>query len=300
MQNVNQIISKVYYDKSGYGSLKTTLENVRKTDKSITNNDIKKFFQENVEQKKQLKGYNSFIAPYPYYEFQCDLFFLSDLEKQTYKVGMIMIDIFTKYMVVVPIKTKLEGDVISGVIECLNLMGGKPEIIYSDDEGSLSSNAINEYYIKKDIKHIVTRTHAWFAERAIKTFKQALYKRIDDSKDKNIQWIDLVYEVILTYNNKLIHSSTKFTPSNARLKKNELDVRLNLLLHKKHSRIYPDLNEGDKVKIYKKKKVGEKERVSYWSDNNYEVETISKSHGQNNFKIIGLTKQFLRNELLKI
>ena len=222
------------------------------------------------------------------------------MENQTFKVGMIMIDIFTKYMVVVPIKSKSEGDVASGLLEGLNKMGGKPEIIYTDDEASLSSQAIQTYFKEKNIKHVVTRTHAWFAERAIKTFKQALYKRIENSKSENTQWIDFVYEILLTYNNKLKHSATKYTPNDARKQSNELNVRLNLLLHKKHSRIYPELTEGDKVKIYRKKKINEKERTSYWSENNYVVENISKSHGQYYFKIVGLPRQYLRNELLKI
>jgi len=300
MPTINEIISKIYNEPSGFGSLKTTLEDARKIDKSITNEDVKKFFRENVEQKKQLKGYNSFIAPYPNYEFQIDLFFVNDVDNQTYKVGMILIDIFTKYMVVVPIKSKSEGDVAAGLIEGLNKMGEKPEIIYTDDEAALSSQAMQTYFKEKNIKHVITRTHAWFAERAIKTFKQALYKIIENSKSDNVQWVDSVYEIILTYNNKLVHSATKYTPADARKKSNEFNVRLNLLLHKKHSRIYPELTEGDKVKIYRKKKITEKERSSYWSDNTYELEDITRSHGQNYFKLVGLTRLYLRNEILKI
>ena len=122
MPTVDEIISKIYNEPSGFGSLKTTLEDARKIDKSITNEDVKKFFQEKVEQKKQIPGYNSFIAPYPTYEFQIDLFFITDVDNQTYKVGMILIDIFTKHMVVVPVTSKSEGDVAAGLIEGLNKM----------------------------------------------------------------------------------------------------------------------------------------------------------------------------------
>ena len=41
-----------------------------------------------------------------------------------------------------------------------------------------------------------------------------LYKRIGN--DENIQWTDYVYPILLTYNNKKIHNTTKFTPSDAR------------------------------------------------------------------------------------
>ena len=39
MTDKNSIISKVYNDKSGFGSIKTTLDDVRKIDKSININD---------------------------------------------------------------------------------------------------------------------------------------------------------------------------------------------------------------------------------------------------------------------
>ena len=39
----NNIISKIYYDRSGFGSIKTTLEDARKVNKSITLDDVKKF-----------------------------------------------------------------------------------------------------------------------------------------------------------------------------------------------------------------------------------------------------------------
>ena len=55
-----------------------------------------------------------------------------------------MIDIFTKYATVVAINSKSEGDVASGVMECIQNMKHKPEIIYSDDETSLSTDAMQK------------------------------------------------------------------------------------------------------------------------------------------------------------
>jgi hypothetical protein len=38
------------------------------------------------------------------------------------------------------------------------------------------------------------------------------------------------------------------------------------------TRRYPDLDDNDEVKIYKKKERFEKERKSVWSDNSYTIE----------------------------
>lgn len=305
MSDKNKIISDTYYDRSGFGSIKTTFDDARKVDKTITLNDVRNFFQQNVSNKKLLGGVNSFVAPHPHYEYQCDLFFIPEdefLEKQNFKVGMLMIDVFTKFMVVVAIKSKSEktGDIAAGLIECLHRMGKKPEILYTDDESSLSADDIQKYLREQNIKHVITRNHAWFAERAVRTVKNMLYKRVEHSKKKDVQWNDLIFEILLTYNNKVKNATTHYTPAQASLPENELNVRLNLLLNKKHTRIYPHLDIGSKVKIYRKKKVNEKERHSTWSDNVYEIEKITESLGQHYFKLKGLDRFYLRNELLKV
>jgi len=296
----NEIISKIYHDPSGFGSIKKTLDEAKQVDKSITLDHVKDWFSKNVEKKNQLKGMNSFVAPHPYYEYQLDLFFINDLENQKVKIGMTMIDIFTKYATVVPIASKSEGDVAAGVLECLEKMGHKPEIIYSDDETALSTDAMETYFKEHRIKKVITRSHAWFIERFIRTFKDMLYKRIAASKGDNVQWTSFIYPILLTYNHKSTHSATGHTPVQARDKKNELNVHLKMELNKKSSRKYPILEINDRVKIYRKRKTGEKQQVSVWSDNTYEVVGITKSHGQDYYKLSGLDKQYLRFELLKV
>ena len=72
-------------------------------------------------------------------------------------------------------------------------MGGPPEILHTDDVSALSTDAMKKYFKDNDVKHIVTRPHANIAERAIRTFKDSLYKRVDPAKDDNTQWLDLVF-----------------------------------------------------------------------------------------------------------
>ena len=70
-----EIIKKIYEDPAGFGSKKETLSNAREKDKTIKMEDINTFFEKYVERKKQLKGWNSFIAHEPFEEFQVDSFF---------------------------------------------------------------------------------------------------------------------------------------------------------------------------------------------------------------------------------
>ena len=98
--NKNEIISKIYYDPAGYGSIKETYLEARKKDPTITYADVQKWLHSKVEQKKQLKGYNSFIANEPREEYQIDLFFINrtDFPNEEYIGGILAIDIFSRFI----------------------------------------------------------------------------------------------------------------------------------------------------------------------------------------------------------
>ena len=304
MTSKQDIIEKVYYDKSGYGSKQRTLQESKKKDSSIKMSDIEEFFRKNVEQKKQLRGYNSFVSPHPYYEFQMDLFFINDLENQKFRVGMIIIDTFSRYVVIIPIKSKGEGDVASGLIEGLNKFDKKPKIIYSDDEKALSTDAIQTYLKEQNIYHHITRGHANFSERAIRSFKSMLYKRIDNDIKKNskkdIQWTDYIFQILLTYNNHLQHSSIGMTPKEALKSDNHLKAKLKMTSQANKTRKYPELKIGDEVKIYRKKAITEKERTSTWSEQKYTIESMTTKLGQEYYKTSQGSRLYLRFELLKV
>ena len=230
MPDKDKIISSVYHD--FYGSIKDTFNDAKKKDPSIKYDDVKEWFAKNFVRKKNLSGYNSFIANEPFEEFQIDLFFINDLDNQDYKIGLLMIDIFSKFMTVIPLKTKQPSDVLDGIKEGINNMGDKPLSIYSDDEGSFNSKEVKDYFIKNQIQHLVTRGHAPVAERAIRTIKDLIYRRLDKSSDS--QWTDpkILSNALVVYNYRMENRNTKMTPDKARDKKNTLEVKMNLEISK--------------------------------------------------------------------
>ena len=297
MSEKDSIIDKIYHDLAGFGSMKTTLDDARKVDKSITMNDVKKWFDKNVERKTNLKGYNSFIASEPRQEYQMDLMFFTDLKDPDYGLALLIVDIFTKYCVIIPLKTKQIPDVAVAIEKGIVKMGGKPITIYSDNEGAFVSNEIQKYFKDNKIRHIVTLSHAPVAERTIRTMKAMIYKRVEKTGEK---WHEVLYPVLLTYNNKLVHSATKFTPVEAMKPTNQLDVKLNLQLKAKHTRTYPEVRIGDYVKVYRKKDKMDKERLSLWSKDKFKVIDITESMGQDFFKLEGRPKLIQRSEILLV
>ena len=116
----------------------------------------------------------------------------------------------------------------------------------------------------------------------------------------NIQWGDYLHEILLTYNNAMKHSSHGLEPIEARKKKNELNVKLKLSMNAKRNRIYPDLDVGDTVKMLRKRKPNEKERVGNFTQNRYTIKKIDKKLGQQYFYAEGNERAYLRHELLKV
>ena len=85
---------------------------MRKIDKTITKEDVKRWIEMNTHRKTNLRGYNSSVSPGPRHEYQIDLFFMSDLkheEYQDYKMAMCAIDSFTQFLTSVPLNSKSES-----------------------------------------------------------------------------------------------------------------------------------------------------------------------------------------------
>ena len=95
----------------------------------------------------------------------------------------------------------------------------------------------------------------------------------------------------------MINSITKMTPDNARQPKNRLDVKLQLELHRKNKRKYPDIKVNDKVRIYTKKKNFQKERYGVWSENVFTIDKVEEKNNQNFYYLNGRDRPLLRHEI---
>jgi hypothetical protein len=245
-ESKQEIIGKAYRSMHGYGSNAQTLADARKYDRTTQLHDVVKWKDDNLQRKIKLKGMNSDIARQPKQEYQMDLMFLADLnyKQDDYKYvgGLLAIDIFTKYCWVVLMKGKTTEDVLNTLKEMIPKMGGKAESKYTDREGGMISKEVQSYLEKEGIKFISTANHAAYAERTIRTTNDMLHKREDDNPET--KWYDLIPSVLETYTHKNPSNITKMTPDKASQPENHLEVKLNLEMHRKHSRVYPDISVG--------------------------------------------------------
>ena len=216
-----------------------------------------------------------------------DLTFIKHLEYQIYDTAMVCIDIFTKYAAVAPIKGKTESDLAHGMIECFAKMGKTPQILYTNGEtGIRNSGLFQKYFDEHKITVHFTRTHPVFAERLLGPSQPCLVR-------------GLILEKNGYNNNKLVHFATNYTPKEATKPINELKVYVNLKPKAKKNRKYLDLNVGDMVRIYTKRKPFDKSHISVWSIQAYRVEEIVHSRGFTFYITSARDRAFLRNGLLK-
>jgi hypothetical protein len=176
--NKQDILHSSYLNEiGGYGNQQEQLKLAQQVEPTITLADVKKWREENLEQKKQLTGHNSYVATRPRQEYQCDLAFFPGSSE--YDGVICMIDIFTKYCAAALFKDKTYAGFIGPFKKCINDMKGKPEVLYSDNEGASLSKQFKEYFAAENITHLTTNTHAGVVERLIRTLKDYIYKRAE-------------------------------------------------------------------------------------------------------------------------
>ena len=72
----------------------------------------------------------------------------------------------------------------------------KPKQLYSDEESFMRSSKMNRFLNGNDVKSTQTATHAHTVERAIRTFKDNLYRRLDALRQDQSEWVKHISSII--------------------------------------------------------------------------------------------------------
>ena len=185
---------------------------------------------------------------------------------QGFNFLLLVIDIFSKYGWIIPLKNK-EGKTVASALKTI-FKERKPEKMWVD---------IGKEFYNKDVKELIelysteNEEKSSVVERWIRTMKEKIWKYFTDNNTNH--YVDILPDLVKDYNNTR-HSSIKMTPVEASKKKNELEVWRNLYPDRlKKIDINPKFSIGDKVRISKKKKTFEKGYTTRWTE---EIFTITK------------------------
>ena len=188
-----------------------------------------------------------------------------------YRYVLVVIDNFSKFGWTIPLKNENAQTIRDSFENILMNSKRKPNLIESDRSKEFYNNIFQDFLNKNNIK-LYSRNSSYgavFAERFNRTIRDLLKKIVFENGDAN--WIDVLQTITKQYNNR-IHSSTKLTPIQASLKKNESFVYKNLL--DKRNKIKAKYQINDLVRVADLKKTFSKGDTTNWSYKLYKITEI--------------------------
>jgi hypothetical protein len=122
---------------------------------------------------------------------------MSNISKENYDVKYLLfvIDIFSKYLWVEPLKTKTAKDVVKALQNILN-KGRKCKKLRSDNGKEFNNNIMKTFLKNEDIHYFTAQnsdTKANFAERVIKTVKNMIYRYF--TKQRTHRYINVLQDI---------------------------------------------------------------------------------------------------------
>ena len=181
-----------------------------------------------------------------------------------YRYVLVIIDNFSKYGWTVPLKNKNAQTIKDSFENILISSKRKPNLIETDRGKEIYIIILQDFLNKNNIK-LYSRNSSYgavFAERFNRTIGDLLRKIVFEQGDA--KWVDILPTITKQYNNK-VHSSTKLSPKDASLKKNEGFVYKNLL--DKRMKITPKFQLNDLVRTADLKRTFSKGDTTNWSYN---------------------------------
>ena len=188
-----------------------------------------------------------------------------------YRYVLVIIDNFSKFGWTVSLKNKNAQTIKDSFENILISSKRKPNLIESDRGKKFYNNIFQDFLNKNNIK-LYSRNSSYgavFAERFNRTIRDLLKKVVFQQGDA--KWIDVLPTITKQYNNRR-HTSTKLSPIEASLKKNEGFVYKNLL--DKRKKVNPKFQINDLVRTADLKKTFSKGDTTNWSYKLFKITEI--------------------------
>jgi len=190
------------------------------------------------------------------YQFQADLCFIKDLSRQNrgIKYLLTVIDCFTRYAFVRPLKNKKGDAVLSAFKDILVEAIQNPQTLVCDKGTEFTNTKFMNFCQSQNIRVILpqSNTHAAYVERFNRTIQVLIKKFCTQNKTK--RYINNLQDLVKTYNMRK-HRMINVSPYEA---ENNPDIQIMInnqitLREKKLKSQIPDLSVGSLVRISKSK-----------------------------------------------
>ena len=233
--------------------------------------------KEILRQTKPKRVFNSINSTKPLEQVNIDLMVMDKIATKKgnrgFSYALVIIDIYSRYLWVIPIKTKSGSDSLAGWKRAFPKGSRQPKNITSDS-GSEFKGVFGKYLRDNNISHrtveVGDHRSLGLVDRVIRTIRRKL--RLLWETNNNFDWVSHIDRVVKEYNNK-IHSTVKGKPIdilNGRRENKQEITRSNLIMK---------FNVGDRVRRLLKRNTFEK-GGKQWS------KTIHTVRSREGFKLI--------------
>ena len=186
----------------------------------------------------------SYVAEHALDQFQIDIVYMPKAWfNHNYKYLLACIDVFSKRGVIIPLRDRAQTTVTAAFSKMSSTLG-VTKTIFSDQGSEFKNATFQKLLDKHNITIIFALAPALFIEVFNKTiiYKLAKYMELHNTTD----WSDFLQPALAAYNNTK-HSATGVAPNDVS-SKNETQIAMKLKSKAKLG-IYPDVNEGDNVRL---------------------------------------------------
>lgn len=189
-----------------------------------------------------------------------------------YRYILVAINVFSKFVWLIPVKTKSAKDVTNAMKKILSEQTQPPRNIQSDLGKEFYNKEFSALMNKFDINHYSTYSakKASVVERVNRTLKGMLWKEF--SMQGSYKWLKILPEIASKYNNK-VHSTIQMKPSSVG-PHNEKQLLKNVYNNIKLSNLLTKFKRNDNVRISKYRSVFSKGYNPNWSNEIFVVDKV--------------------------
>lgn len=197
----------------------------------------------------------------PYEQYDADLADLSSLadENDKYRYILVVIDIFTRYVWLEPLRTKRGKDVLNA-FKAIFSRGFIPKKIRSDGGAEFKFKELRDFFKANNVYHHIslnTAVKANYSERVILTLKRIMYRMFN--KQRSYRYLDKLQNIANSYN-ATPHRSLNYTAPKDVNQSNAADLWAHMYL--KSDKVRDNLSTRRHKQHYKYK-IGDLVRISH-------------------------------------
>lgn len=286
--NVKKILEKIYYDPKHPASFSTVDKLYMAAGRKIPKKEVINWLisQDTYTRHKARRVHfprNRYIITNINELYEADLaIFPEEYAKHNdgVKYLLVVIDCFSKFMFVEPLKRKTTEAIIEAFKKIFKRTGVKCYRLSSDKGGEFASKKFRAFMKENGIVSNTTNnpdTKASIVERSLRTIKGKIYKYLTYAN--SFRYISVLNDIVNAYNNSY-HRSIKMTPSQVNdenivqvyrnIKESQMK-RLKIAKKKKKAKYKP----GDYVRITKAKIIFEKSFVSNFTEEIFKIKSVA-------------------------